>query len=244
MRTILILMALTLLVSACSTSDVSAPSEDASETAPDEAPESPATPEAPDEPSEPAELKDEFESLFSGGSSWTVTYEATTTAGSETMESTMTQYVDGENRFRTDSTTQGFESRMYLVDGVVTVCTQQDDWMCFESDLSDEISAQADVEESIESGDYNLLESERRTIAGAEARCFTFETEVARSEYCLSEEGVPLLISVDTEAVTTEMIATEYNTGVPADAWDVPAEAGSFPGMDDLPGGFDPSAYT
>lgn len=231
-------------------SDAPADTDTPSNEALDDAPEAPEpgsepsdTPEAADEPADASDAREAFESFFSTrtSSSWTVTYEMSSNApGAEMMEGLeMTQYIDGTDRFRTDTAMDGMESRSYFVEGVVTVCTRQDEWMCFESDLSDEIATQADVETAVEAGDYTVRATEGRVIAGARTSCFVIDTGDAEAEYCFSDEGVPLSMVITAEDMTMELIATEYSVGVSADAWDLPAEPGSFPGM----GGFDPSAY-
>jgi hypothetical protein len=168
-------------------------------------------------------------------SEWTVTYTLTTSGLPEDVDAVeMTQYFGGAERLRTDVTAQGVESRTYMVDGKISVCTRMDEWFCFESTMEED--AQAEVEADIERGAYDATPLSSRTIAGTSASCFAFTTTGGGSgEYCFSAEGVPLLIKTGWDQMRTEMIATEYALSVPAGTWDVPESAG-------LPGGFDPSA--
>ena len=237
-----LLAVLALIAAGCEAEDVSAPETDTPDTTPSESSADPSDEpsDVPSESEEPtADAKSAFEEFFSARSTgeWTVSYTMTTTGLPHDVGSTtMTQYFGGVDRLRTDATAMGIETRTYIVDGEITICTQMGgEWMCFGSDV--EADPHAEVEAEIEEGNYVATPAGSRTIAGVSATCFTFTTDEGGSgEYCFSPEGVPLFIEAGADGMSVELEATSYSLSVPAGTWDVPESTG-------FPGGFDPSDW-
>lgn len=242
-----LLAVLALIAAGCDAEDVSAPdidtpapSEEATQPSEDDGSGSEdSETEQPSDPEPQGSENSAFEEFFMAktNAEWMVEYTLTSSGIPGAMDGVeMTQYMQGENRLRTDVIVQNIESRTYIIDGQITSCTRLDsEWMCFGTDI--EADTQTEVEAQIEEGDYTATPSGSRTIAGVSATCFTFSTEDGASgEYCFSPESVPLLIEVEAEGISMELLATSYSLSVPAGTWDVPESTG-------FPGGFDPSDW-
>jgi hypothetical protein len=168
--------------------------------------------------------------IFAKNVKFAVTYDVKT-AGTQNE---MTQYIT-DGKMRTDITTQGMEVRSYLIGDEYTSCNKATgDWMCqkitYEPSSAD--TAKDDIKKNPEQ--YAIESLPGRTIARAATDCFRITTKNGVVEYCYSNEGVPLYMKTTAGAATSELIAKEYSTTVPADSFDLPAEPGEA---------IDPSKY-
>lgn len=180
-----------------------------------------------------------FESLFSRRDAieYTATYEVVGTGLGMPPPMTITQYFGGADRFRTDSTVDGSESRAYFIDGEFTACSEfEGEWMCFAA--GNVAGAIQDVDELVESGEYTVGALPPRSVAGVNAQCFMLTMEEDASvEYCFSPEGIPVFIESGTEVAMMTWKASEYSLSVPRGVWEIPESVG-------LPEGIDPSMFT
>ena len=180
-------------------------------------------------------ILDRFRGFVLGSREYMVTYEYSFMG----QDMSMTQYASGSN-FRTDSVAMGVESRNYILGDRVVTCMLQDSWMCFETDMSevDDVQAGADpVFDDVEHDSFDgVIEPlPGRTIAGVSADCFRVVSDEydGAYTYCFSSQGIPLFVELDSEFGDWRMIATEFSSSVPGNAFDLPAEPGS---LDDIMG--------
>lgn len=164
-----------------------------------------------------------------------VTYEMTSTTNGQTMSGEMTQYVDLPDKFRTDTTAQGTESRSYLIDDKFTICTKQETWLCFENEF--EKSASDMVSEDLKDNpeDYQVSKLPSKTVAGVSTDCFRVVVEGGNVDYCYSKDAIPLYIKTVTDTSQAELIASSFSKSV-TNADFEPPEAQN---MDDLLGDLD-----
>jgi hypothetical protein len=143
-----------------------------------------------------------------------VTYDMTATAQGYSTSGTMTQYIKGMNKFRTDMTTQGMETRTYMDGATVTSCNMMNSaWSCRTIEITPEMKAQQDAQQN--PAQYDVTELPSRTIAGAQADCFQINNVNGYTvEYCYSSQGVPLYMKTSGAQYTSEMTATSFTTVV------------------------------
>lgn len=186
------------------------------------------------------DLRAELEGFLTDSPEYMVEYDFT----AEGYSGTMTMYMlDG--MMRMDSKAEGVESRVYMAD-VVTTCTNSDGWTCFQLGDPEESYApteQVDVEASMDDTDFAIVDVSSRTIADAEARCFTIQDE---GEYtiCYADSGAMLAMEYNVEGEFMSYEATSYSDSVSESAFDLPAEPQSMEDMmPDNMEDFDPSQY-
>lgn len=199
---------------------------------------------APAEDAKETSAPKEFLDFMAGKTNleWKIAYDLTTTVDGETTKSTMTQYMKTEKKFRFDSTYDGIESQMFMVNDVLTACTKMDGkWSCFKitSDKEEESTpSNVKFEESFEENpdDYSIVSDGTKQVAGVTAKCFKVveKTQDAVVRYCI-KDNLPLYIYSAYEGTTSEMIATSYSKSVPDSAFTPPAEAKD---LSEMMGGF------
>ena len=123
--------------------------------------------------------------------------------------SDMVQYVLGE-RMRTDMEIDGVRMQIYYDGRNAHMCMEESDgWRCIPAaaGLFDRGTIEL-VEKDPSRFDIHDLPS--RTIAGTRASCFGIVDAYSDVEYCLSEDGIPLLIRTRTDEGTVEMLAQRF----------------------------------
>jgi hypothetical protein len=130
---------------------------------------------------------------------------------------------DMKLEFRTD---EGTISTYYLGQEAYICAEFDQETECFQTVVTDADITIADWEDDVSENwqDYDITLSGQRTIAGARASCFIHEVEDAVTEYCYSDEGVPLFIRIVSGGIITEMTAIEYSTEVSEEEMTLPAE--------------------
>ena len=229
------IFALLLVLAACTSTEPQSgdvPDTEASDVAQDNANENSAV--------QTSDAEKEFESLFGKRNlQWRIAYDINSAMGDQQSTSQMTQYIKGEDRFRTDMTYEGMESRMYFVEETYTMCTRQNgEWSCFKSEPSDaedtvdSTAWESEYEENEEN--YNILADGTKVVAGVTAKCYKIVDESnadAVVRYCFSSDGAPLYMYFSDEESTSEMIATSYSKSVSDNDFTPPAEAQDFGSM-------------
>jgi hypothetical protein len=179
---------------------------------------------------------------------WKIAYDLKSSAQGEQTTMQMTQYMKGEQKFRTDMTVQGMESRMYMVNEVYTMCTKSDgNWACFKSEPSKDTTASTEKwEDSYEEDTtkYNIVEDGTKNVAGVSTKCFKI-TEISNTKatvrYCFANDGAPLYMFFTDGENTSEMIATSYTKSVSDSDFNPPAEAQDMSAMYGGAGGTSPA---
>lgn len=172
-------------------------------------------------------LRAELEGFLTDNPEYMVEYDFT----ADGYSGTLTMYMlDG--KMRMDSQAEGVESRIYMAD-VITTCTNSDGWTCFQLGEPEESYApteQVDVEASMDDTGFVIVDVSSRTIAGAEARCFTIQDE---GEYtiCYADSGAMLAMEYNVEGEFMSYEATSYSNSVSESAFDLPAEPQSMEDM-------------
>lgn len=187
-------------------------------------------------PSESAnEAFDELSSGFAEAT-FNVTYESETALEEPpfTGEQVTAEWVwmqSGENsRFEFDGGMVGFEGTMIIITtpDQSLICVGQGclgsppDLPIYGSPsgpLSEEVMGLRDV---VLAGE--VTETEGREIAGAQARCFDFDSADGSGNICLSESGVPLFAEVQGSAGALLLEALEYSETVEPTSFDPPYE--------------------
>ena len=189
-------------------------------------PEDPVDPTVPDEPTD--EAREELMNLLAQRPTYAADYEV---SASMDEEMTMSQYVDGD-QMRTDMIQDDMETRVFINETGAYICVRAAEWTCMSAPRTyDTNVTPVDVEEVEESpDDYNITSLPDRTVAGTQASCFAMTDETSDVEYCLSQEGVPLLMIVENDE-RFEMRATSYTTTVPPGTFELPAEPQGTPGQ-------------
>lgn len=186
------------------------------------------------------DAEDEFNAFFSKRNmEWRIAYDLKSTYDGQTSTSQMTQYVDGEDRFRTDMMFEGTEARSYMVDETFITCTKQGaEWSCFKmtSDGGNETADTREWEEEYEEDatKYEITSDGTKVVAGVTAKCFkiTEAGNVATTvRYCFSPDGAPLYIYSSGDGGVSEMIATSYSKSVSDSDFTPPAEARDISAM-------------
>jgi len=167
---------------------------------------------------------------------YTVEYKMSTN-DPETDGYVMKQFFGGKDKFRSDVKMDEGEARMYMVKGTLTSCNDmQGDWQCMKMEGMDEsvdMSAQfKGIDEN--PADYDINFKGTKKVAGATAYCFDVmhaELGMGEMQYCLSKEGVPLLMTFDIEGMEGEMRATTFKKSVKSSDFVPPAEAQDMSAM-------------
>ena len=168
--------------------------------------------------------------------SFQVEYEVTSTASGKTIRTTTSQFVKGK-QLRSDSTTGGVETRMYVKENKIDTCMNRGSWSCFSVPQQQKAGDEAvrDVESNPEK--YKIEKLPNKSIAGTTAVCFRMSSKITM-DYCLSPEGVALYMKFAEENYASEMIAKSYSLSVPDSVFVLPTESQDLGSMMD---GFDPS---
>lgn len=184
--------------------------------------------------SEGSEWSEKFTNLVSKKKSleFSVEYDYSISGPSGTDSWTLTQYF-GQEKYRMDTTVNGQEGRMYMVDNQITSCQKQGgDWMCMqltsgdEGKMDDPTETFTEIEE--DPGDVDAAYKGTRRIAGTTAYCYgvdwsSYGTE-GGMDVCYSKEGVPLYMKSESAGTTVELEAQSYDTGVSDSDFIPPAE--------------------
>jgi hypothetical protein len=238
-----IALALLLALAACSTTETpqtgagadvpsDEPATGASENGQDNAAENSAT--------QDTEAQQEFESLFAKRNlQWKIAYDLKSEMDGKTVMSQLTQYMKGEDRFRTDMMYDGTESRVYMVEETFTMCSKQDgDWQCFKTtpqegdDSADVQDWETEYEQNED--DYTIVADGTKVVAGVSTKCFKVVDQKSSDSvvrYCFASDGAPLYIYFSGQGTTSEMIATSYSKSVSDSEFTPPAEAQDFGSM-------------
>lgn len=162
-----------------------------------------------------SEVFEEFIALLSKLPNYRVNYDVT--AAGQNYE--LIQYVyNGE--IRSDITTQGVETRTFILKSGIKTCTNMGSWMCF--DVPSEANEQTsnNVEEIKENPDKyrnNVISVPSQTVLGQQTSCFEVSDNGSDYIYCLNSNGVPLLIEGTTNGSEYIQIATNYSASVSAE---------------------------
>lgn len=172
----------------------------------------------------------EFMSLLSGKANleWKIDYDVVSKAQGQTIQTKMTQYFKGEKKIRTDAVTQGIGSRSYLVDDVLTICTnQQGSWNCFKPDIKKDNVADTEKDIKQNTGKYNIVADGTKTVAGTTAKCYKVvgDANGVNMRYCFASDGIPLYMLAESSEFMTEMTATSYSKSVSDSDFEMPAGA-------------------
>jgi hypothetical protein len=177
-----------------------------------------------------------------GERDFVVTFNMETNAGGETLSGEWTWYRDvaGE-RARFDINTEAGGEAV----SAIYITTAENTFFCTEGTcLAFPASAQSpfpdpslaltgqvtDIEDRVLSG--SVKDGGTRTIAGIEARCFTFDAPgsgIAEGESCVSSEGVPVLSVWESDEGSFRLEATSYSDQVSDDDFDPPFEVTQLP---------------
>jgi hypothetical protein len=180
---------------------------------------------------------EEFEELFStkAATEFKVDYVIKTSAEGQTMTSTMSQYMKGEEKIRADMAFNDMESRTYIMGEDFTTCTRQDnaEWSCYklpESEQGDEEVPIVEVKEDFEENpdEYTITRDGTMQVAGVTATCYKMTTtgeDASVVTYCFSKEAVPLYVKMESDEYLTEMTATTYSTRVSNSDFNLPEGA-------------------
>ncbi len=96
--------------------------------------------------------------------------------------------------------------------------------------LSDVTGIFSDIETDVASADVEVKRIDDRDIAGQKALCFEVTgTDEGDGVLCLSEDGVPLLVDMETAEGNVKLEATEFAGSVPPDAFEPPFEVTESP---------------
>ena len=157
---------------------------------------------------------------------WQVDYDIVSNAQGTQFQSTMIQYFKGADKIRSDTKTQGVESRTYLLNGELTSCTQTSgSWNCFK--IEKQKDNVEDVENGLESNpaNYEVTTDGTKVIAGVTTKCFKVleKSQGATIRYCFSGEAIPLYISFVSSQASTEMTAKSFSKSVSDSVFDIPA---------------------
>ncbi len=167
-------------------------------------------------------------------SGWKVTYQLSGTGMQGTTE--MSQYVKGTEKFRTDVSAAGMETRTYVMDNKAYLCTKTGEWSCLKFTVPKNDSSQAsyELESELETdaSKYNVTADGTMQVAGVTAACFKVVSADASTRYCVSAEGVPLYVKSSAQsegqAVEYEMKAKSYSASVSDSDFALPAEPQEF----------------
>ncbi len=160
--------------------------------------------------------------------SWKVVYNLQSKAMGNTVASELTQYVASEKKIRMDVTAQGYDTRSYFIDDVLTACTKNNDaWKCYTTTPQKDDTKNTENDIKAGSTDYTITAAGTKVVAGVTTDCYLIKQNgksVAITE-CFSSEHVPLYIYYESKDVTSEMTASSYSTNVDASAFVIPAES-------------------
>lgn len=178
---------------------------------------------------------------------WKIAYDVATEAQGQSISMKMTQYYKGAKKIRTDMRTQGVESRTYIVNDELTVCSQtQDSWNCFKTQLQEDKIGDTEKDFQSNLGNYNAVADGSKTVAGTSAKCFkvTDKSNKISMRECFSGDGIPLYIYMAGQGFTTEMTAASFSKTVSDSDFEVPAGAqtSTMPSVPEDAGSDDPCA--
>jgi hypothetical protein len=199
------------------------------------------SPEAREDGGEAADLAGRF-----GEATFKVTYELTVDGDGGMDDGTMTWYKKGDNlRIDIDSEIEGEQVTAIIIDrpDQSYFCTKipglAEGGTCLEAPgASGEGIGEivGEVEGVLGDPDVDMVSIGSREIAGEDADCFrvTPPGSEGESEYCVSEDGVPLSINTTAAGVETSMEAVEFSSDVSDDDFEPPYPVGEdfLPGLD------------
>lgn len=230
MKWFVLILACMLALGACATEEASsdAPTTPEESASPDTPADTPAK-EPEDEPSGNSATAELMKYLGNRGSlEWKIAYTIDSRAEGQTFSGTMTQYLKGENKMRTDMTTSGIESQVFFVNDVFTSCTKfSGSWSCTEMDTVEDTTKE--LEENFEESpdDFTVVPDGTKTVAGYNTKCFkmTQASSSAVMRYCFSADSLPLYVKAEIENSVTEMEATSVAKSVFDSVFTPPAKA-------------------
>jgi len=177
---------------------------------------------------------DELLGSLGGTSGWKVAY---TITGSEMPNALqMTQYMKGTDKFRTDSTFEGTESRTYLLGNDIYSCTNSGGWTCFKfsGQMSGDDSFKIEKNLKDDSSKYTVTADGTKQVAGVTATCYKIVSSDSTTRYCVYD-SVPLYVmstgTSNGRAYTSEMTATSYSKSVSDADFVLPATAQELPSI-------------
>ncbi len=184
---------------------------------------------------EPAVVDEPPDSGFTGFKEMiglTPTYMVSYTYTAAGESSTMTQYFKG-GKMRVDSTAEGVSSRVYIIDGTATTCTNQDGWMCLEMPEAEgtEDNGLANIRTDVDSYEDSVTFKGTRNLLGETTNCYGVTMPGTAYTYCFTAEGIPLLMEGSSQGVEWSWVATSFSRDVDDSAFDLPAQPQSLESM-------------
>jgi hypothetical protein len=260
MKVMVTLLAIVLLLAACTAPEPSTTTDTASEptaagsegTSPEDlAAEESDTLADVEETNAPSENtgndNDAFKNFFKARTlEYHVDYDVMMSAEGQETTSEMSFYLKNNN-FRNDFSGnmdgEVFTSRNYHVDGQISICNEAEGtWTCMQFDQPQEsegidITANMDeLEESLE--DIDMIQKGTKTIAGTKATCWEYSAEGMTQEHCYSKAGVPLYMEITGDNFHAIYEASSYSTSVANSAFDLPAKPMDLSNLENM----DPAA--
>jgi len=149
-----------------------------------------------------------------------VKYEITGT----NMPSTMSQYLK-KSKMRSDVTTEGIEARSFIVDKVITSCTNQGSWQCYQINSAETAvnNGLDNIKENIEDYKSKVTKEPSRTILGMKTECFKVTDDKGWYIYCWNSKFTPLFIGGTQSNQEWSMTAIDYKESVADSVFDLPA---------------------
>ncbi|MBN2251156.1 MAG: hypothetical protein JW724_03665 [Candidatus Altiarchaeota archaeon] len=192
-------------------------------------------------------LLDDIKGLFqSRPGQYMVDYATTFTMEGRGESGRMAFYYGGGDRVRTDTVMDDRESRFYMNRGDFVMCGKEaGEWTCIklgEQGAGEDVNK--DMEEVMDDFDTSpVTRLPERVIAGTNCKCFgmTINADIAQAKgsglsewdhiYCLSPEGIPLYMEVNSAEMSSIMKATKYSTRVSDSDFIPPAEPTDISGL-------------
>jgi hypothetical protein len=177
-----------------------------------------------------------------GQRDFVVTFSIETSAGGETFSGEWTWYrdVEGERaRFDIDTAAAGeVVSATYITTPDATFFCSESNCLSFptgtQSPFPDPSAALTDqvfdIDDRVLGG--SVKDAGTRSIAGIEARCFTFDVPgsgIAEGESCVSAEGVPVLTVWEGDEGSYRLEATSYSSDVSDEDFEPPFTVTQLP---------------
>ena len=179
-----------------------------------------------------SDLSNKLKNIFSASVKYSVTYDITTKVGADSMSAVSSHYVDAPDKFRTDSTYQGIESRLYKLGDTITSCSNPGgSWTCttLPQSESSEDKLLDDVRENVV--DMEVTDLPDRRVAGTTAKCYQIKNSDLTSEYCF-KDNIPIYVEVTASGMHVVQEATSYSKSVSSSDFQLPAQATEMPDVD------------
>ena len=201
-------------------------------------PEAAETPEAQGDGGQFGDLAQAF-----GESEFRATYKLSGSDASGGFEGNMTWYKKGDNlRIDFESEVEGEQLSATIISGPDKsyFCTQipgmDQGGSCFSSPEATGEGPEAivgDLEKALSDPQVDVVSTSSRNIAGEDADCFTIRSPEfeGESEFCISEDGVPLFAKGTAEGTETSLEATDFGHDVSDSDFEPP-----YPVTEGIPG--------